>query len=76
MAGVGIYADITVHSASVPLFGSAAGALWMEAFLTSEQKGANMKDDLEDIPVTYLLYVVLGILLLVAGAVIFISRMF
>jgi len=35
-----------------------------------------MKDDLEDIPVTYLLYVVLGILLLVAGAVIFISRMF
>jgi len=35
-----------------------------------------MKDDPEDIPVAYLLYVVLGILLLVAGAAIFIIRMF
>jgi hypothetical protein len=35
-----------------------------------------MKDDLEDIPVVYLLRVVLGILVLVAGAVIFIIRMF
>ena len=35
-----------------------------------------MKDDLEDIPVAYLLYVGLGILMLVAGAVIFIVRMF
>ena len=39
-------------------------------------KGAKMKDDPEDIPVAYLLYVVLGILLVVAGAVIFIVRMF
>ena len=35
-----------------------------------------MKDNPEDIPMAYLLYVVLGILLLVAGAVIFIIRMF
>ena len=35
-----------------------------------------MKEDLEDIPMAYLLYVVLGILLLVAGAVVFIVRMF
>jgi hypothetical protein len=39
------------------------------------KEGAKMKDDLEDIPMAYLLYVVLGILLLVAGAVIII-RMF
>jgi hypothetical protein len=35
-----------------------------------------MSDDTEDIPMAYLLYVVLGILLVVAGAVIFIIRMF
>jgi hypothetical protein len=35
-----------------------------------------MKDNPEDIPIAYLLYVVLGILLLVAGAVIFIVRTF
>ncbi len=35
-----------------------------------------MKDDPEDIPVVYLLYVVLGILVLLAGAIIFIVRMF
>lgn len=39
-------------------------------------KGAKRKEDLEDIPIAYLLYVVLGILLLVAGAVVFIVRMF
>jgi hypothetical protein len=35
-----------------------------------------MKGDPEDIPMAYLLYVALGILLLAAGAVIFIVRMF
>jgi len=35
-----------------------------------------MRDDPEDIPVVYLLYVVLGILVLLAGAIIFIVRMF
>lgn len=35
-----------------------------------------MKDDLEDIPMAYLLYVVLGLLLLAATAAIFIIRMF
>ena len=30
-----------------------------------------MNDDSEDIPIAYLLYIVLGILLVVAGAVIF-----
>jgi hypothetical protein len=35
-----------------------------------------MKDDPEDMPMVYLLYVVLGILLLAAGAVIYIVRMF
>jgi hypothetical protein len=35
-----------------------------------------MKNDTEDIPVAYLLYVVLGILLLAAGAAIFFIRMF
>jgi len=35
-----------------------------------------MKDDLEEIPMAYLLYVVGGILLVTAGAVIFIIRMF
>jgi len=34
-----------------------------------------MKDNPEDIPMAYLLYVVLGLLLLVAGAAIFIIRM-
>jgi len=34
-----------------------------------------MKDDPEEVPLAYLLYVVLGILLLVAGAVICIVRM-
>jgi hypothetical protein len=41
-----------------------------------EQKGTKMKDDPNDIPMVYLLYVVLGILVLVAGSVIFIIRMF
>ena len=35
-----------------------------------------MKDNPEDIPMAYLLYVVLGLLLLVAGAAIVIVRMF
>jgi hypothetical protein len=35
-----------------------------------------MKDNPEDIPIIYLLYLVLGILLLVAGTAIFIIRMF
>jgi hypothetical protein len=39
-------------------------------------KGAKMKDNPEDIPMAYLLYVVLGLLLLVAGAAIVIVRMF
>jgi hypothetical protein len=43
--------------------------------LTVSKKGAKMKDKPEDIPIVYLLYLVLGILLLVAGAVIFIIRM-
>jgi hypothetical protein len=41
-----------------------------------EPKGAKMRDDPEDIPMAYLLYVVLGILLVVAGAAIFIIRSF
>jgi hypothetical protein len=35
-----------------------------------------MRDDSEDIPMVYLVYVVLGILMLAAGAVTFIIRMF
>jgi hypothetical protein len=35
-----------------------------------------MKDDPDDIPMTYLLYVVLAIAVLVAGAVIVVTRMF
>jgi hypothetical protein len=46
------------------------------AVLTVSKNGANMKDNPEDIPIVYLLYVVLGILLLAAGAVIFVVRMF
>jgi hypothetical protein len=46
------------------------------AVLTVSQKGAKMRDDSEDIPMAYLLYVVLGILLVVAGAAIFIIRSF
>jgi hypothetical protein len=41
-----------------------------------EPKGAKMNDSPEDIPMAYLLYVVLGILLVVAWAVIFFIRMF
>jgi hypothetical protein len=59
----------------VPFYRIAVGASWMEQ-ACREQKGANMKGDPEDIPMAYLLYVVLGILLLAAGAVIFIVRMF
>jgi hypothetical protein len=40
------------------------------------KKGAKMKDDLDDVPLAYLLYVVLGILLVAVGAVIVIIRMF
>ena len=78
MAGVGIYAGVAGHSASVRFCGSAVGACWMEVLTVSrrEQKGAKMKDDLEDIPMAYLLYVVLWILLAMAGAVIFGIRMF
>jgi hypothetical protein len=35
-----------------------------------------MKEDLDDIPMSYLLYVGLGIVAVVAGAVIMIVRMF
>ena len=35
-----------------------------------------MKDDLEDIPLAYVLYAALGILLVMAGTAIFIIRMF
>jgi len=76
MAGVGIYADVTSHSISVPFSGIAVGASWMGAVLTVSQKRAKMKDDLEDIPMAFLLYVVFGILLLVAGGLIVIIRMF
>ena len=48
MAGVGIYAGLTGHSTSVPFHGIAVGASWMEQS-DREQKGAKMKDDLEDI---------------------------
>jgi hypothetical protein len=40
------------------------------------KKGAKMKDDIEEIPMAYLLYVLLGLLVLMAGGVIFIVRMF
>jgi hypothetical protein len=40
--------------------------------LTVSQKGAKMNDDSEDIPMAYLLYVVLGILLVAAGTLLFI----
>jgi hypothetical protein len=40
------------------------------------KKGAKMKDDIEDIPMAYLLYVLLGLLLLMVAGVIFIFRMF
>jgi hypothetical protein len=46
------------------------------AILTFSQKGAKMKDDFDDIPMAYLLSVILVILLSVAGAIIFIIRMF
>jgi hypothetical protein len=75
VAGVGIYAGVTSHSTSVPFYRIAVGWLWM-AQSRSSRKGAKMKDDLEDIPMMYLLYVVLGIFVLVAGAVFFTARMF
>jgi hypothetical protein len=46
------------------------------AVLTVSQKGAKMNHDSEDIPLAYLLYVILGILLAMAGAAIFIIRSF
>jgi hypothetical protein len=76
MAGVGVYAYVTGHSASVSFYGIAVGASWMEQSQSWARKGAKMKDDLEEIPMAYLLYVVGGILLVTAGAVIFIIRMF
>ena len=75
MAAVGIYAGLTGHSTSMSFYGIAVGASWMEQSYCA-QKGAKMKDDPEDIPMAYLLYVILGLMLLVAGAVIFIIRMF
>jgi hypothetical protein len=44
--------------------------------LTVSRKGARMNNDSEDIPMAYLLYVVLGILLVAAGTLLFITRMF
>jgi hypothetical protein len=75
MARASIYAGVTGHSTSVPFYGIDVGASWMEQSYR-EQKGAEMKDGPEDIPIAYLLYVVLGILLLAVGAVIFTIRMF
>jgi hypothetical protein len=43
--------------------------------MVTSGKEAKMRDDPDDIPMAYLLYVVLGILMLVAGAVIFIMPM-
>jgi hypothetical protein len=45
--------------------------LWTEV----ERKGPTMKDDIYDIPMVYLLYVLLAIVGIVAAAVIVILRM-
>jgi hypothetical protein len=74
VAGLGIYANVTGHGTAVPFYRITVSALWMGQS-RSWEKGAKMKDDLEDIPMAYSLYLVLGILLLIAGAVIII-RMF
>jgi hypothetical protein len=59
----------------VPFSGIAVAASWMGKS-DREPKGAKMNDDSEDIPMAYLLYVVLGILLVAAGTLLFIIRMF
>jgi hypothetical protein len=43
---------------------------------TCNGEGAKMKDDLEDIPVAYLWYVVLALIAIVAGAVAAVIRLF
>jgi hypothetical protein len=44
--------------------------------LRVETERTTMKDDLDDIPMTYLLYVLLAIAAIVAAAAIVITRMF
>jgi hypothetical protein len=44
--------------------------------MIARRKETKMRDDPEDIPMVYLLYVVLGIVMLTAGAVTFIIRTF
>ena len=44
--------------------------------MITSRKEAKMRDDPEDIPMVYLLYVILSIFVMVAGAAIFVIRMF
>lgn len=48
----------------------------MDGAAFAEQRGTKMKDEIDDIPATYLLYVVIGILAMVAVAIILIARIF
>ena len=45
------------------------------SFGRSEKEGTDVKDDLDDIPMAYLLYVLLAIVGVLAGAVIVIVKM-
>jgi hypothetical protein len=63
MPNVGIYADVTGHSTSVPFYGIALGCVMDGAVPIVRKEGAKMKDGPENIPRAYLLYVVIGILL-------------
>jgi hypothetical protein len=76
MAWFGIYAGVTAHSTSVPSYGRAVGASWMEQSRSRATKGAKMKDNPEDVPMVYVLYVLIGILASAAGAALFIVRLF
>jgi hypothetical protein len=75
VARLGILADPAGHSTFLSSYRIAVGASWMERS-TREQKGAKMKNEPEDIPAAYLLYMLLGILLVTAGAVLYIVRLF
>ena len=73
VVGIGLCAGATVHSRSVSLDRITTRASWMEA---SVNKKEEMNADVDDIPMVYLLYVVLGIVVLVAGALGVSIRMF